>query len=109
MRVRTLTDDQRERARRSALTIRAAWTDYFRDHDFLLLPGSPFPALTKAGCTAENRSRILALTAPASIGGLPVLSVPVSLHAGLTTGLQIIVPEPHSPAIRWALDQAAAI
>ena len=64
-----------------------------------------FEALAKADCTPENRHRLLALAAPASLGGLPVLTVPVALPSGLTAGLQIIVPRSQSPAVDWVLDR----
>ena len=51
----------------------------------------------------ELRNRIIQLTAPASLGGQPVLSLPVPLPGGLTTGLQVIVPDHRSPVLRWAL------
>jgi amidase/aspartyl-tRNA(Asn)/glutamyl-tRNA(Gln) amidotransferase subunit A len=104
-RANSLTAAQRDSARRDSAAITATWAQYFQAHDFLILPASPCPALTKAECTAENRSRILALTAPASIGGFPVLTVPVALPSGLTTGLQIIVPTPQSPVVAWALER----
>ena len=69
----------------------------------VVLPASPMAALAKPEFTLENRGRILALTAPASIGGLPVLTVPVPLPSGLTTGLQIVVNSPVSPVVNWAL------
>jgi amidase/aspartyl-tRNA(Asn)/glutamyl-tRNA(Gln) amidotransferase subunit A len=51
------------------------------------------------------RSRILSLTVPASMGSLPVLTLPLALPdtGGLTTALQIVVPTIHSPAIRRVL------
>jgi len=104
-RVHGLTAAQRDTANHDAAAIRAAWNSYFEVYDFLVLPASPFAALTKADCTLPNRARILALTAPASIGGRPVLTVPVPLPSGLTTGLQIVVRDPASPALAWALDQ----
>jgi aspartyl-tRNA(Asn)/glutamyl-tRNA(Gln) amidotransferase subunit A len=87
---------------------RLLWTNYFLTFDFLVLPASPSAAFTKAECTAENRARILALTAPASIGGLPVLTLPVALPSGLTTGLQVVVNHPQSPVLNWALSQWGA-
>jgi amidase/aspartyl-tRNA(Asn)/glutamyl-tRNA(Gln) amidotransferase subunit A len=36
---------------------------------------------------------------------LPVLTVPVALPSGLSTGLQIIVNHPQSPVVNWALQQ----
>ncbi len=83
--------------------IKLMWTRFFLTFDFLILPATPFPALRKADCTLENRNRLLALTAPASLGGLPVLTLPVPLADGLSTGLQIVVNDPLSPVIPWAL------
>ena len=104
-RVHSTTEKQRESARQSTAAIKRMWRDCFRDNDFLVLPASPFAALTKAGCTPENRQRILTLTAPASIGGYPVLTIPVALPSGLTTGLQVVVRSADSPAIGWVLKQ----
>lgn len=88
--------------------IKLMWTRFFLTFDFLILPATPFPALRKADCTLENRNRLLALTAPASLGGLPVLTLPIPLSNGLSTGLQIIVSDPLSPVIPWALARCAA-
>lgn len=85
--------------------VRLLWAKVFLAYDFLVLPATPCGALTKAELTPANRTRLIALTAPASLGGLPVLTVPVSLPSGLTTGLQIVVPDPHSPAITRALSE----
>ncbi len=105
-RARTITaaDITRAQANRDAIT--AAWAALFRDYDFIVLPSSPCAAVTKAECTLEMRSRILGLTVPASMGSLPVLALPVPLPdtGGLTTGLQIVVPSIHSPAIRAVLE-----
>jgi aspartyl-tRNA(Asn)/glutamyl-tRNA(Gln) amidotransferase subunit A len=104
-RARTLTaaDGARAQANRDAIT--AAWAALFREYDYIVLPGSPCPAITKAECTLEMRSRILGLTVPASMGSLPALALPVPLPdtGGLTTALQVVVPTIHSPAIRHAL------
>ena len=104
-RAHNLTLAQLESAALGTTTLRLLWTKFFLTYDFLVMPASPSAALTKAECTLENRTRILALTAPASIGGLPVLTVPVPLPSGLTTGLQIIVNHVQSPVVSWALDQ----
>jgi aspartyl-tRNA(Asn)/glutamyl-tRNA(Gln) amidotransferase subunit A len=85
--------------------VRLAWTSYFLTFDFLILPAVHRPALTKAECTLPQRSRLLSLTAPASLGGLPVLTIPVPLADGLTCGLQIVVNNPQSPVLAWALSQ----
>jgi amidase/aspartyl-tRNA(Asn)/glutamyl-tRNA(Gln) amidotransferase subunit A len=75
------------------------------DFDFLILPATPSAAPRKADCTVELRRSIIKLTAPASLGGLPVLSIPVSLPSGLTGGLQIIVSAANSAVIPWILNR----
>jgi len=83
--------------------LRRFWDSFFADFDFLAMPATPFVALTKAECTQENRERMLALTVPASLGGLPVLTVPVGLASGLSGGVQIIVSDARSAVIEWVL------
>lgn len=104
-RARHWTDAERTAANLRLIVIRQWWTRLFLAADYLVVPATPFPALTKAECTQENRNRLLALTAPASLGGLPVLTVPVALPSGLTTGLQIIVNHPQSPVVNWVLEK----
>lgn len=94
-----------EQARTKLAAIHLLWTKFFLTYDFLVLPSTPFGALTKSECTLEYRNRLLALTTPASLGGLPVLSIPVALPSGLTSGLQIVVNSSVSPVLPWALDQ----
>jgi aspartyl-tRNA(Asn)/glutamyl-tRNA(Gln) amidotransferase subunit A len=104
-RFHSLTPREIEEARLRSVAIRLAWTSYLLTFDFLILPASPAAAFTKSECTPENRTRILTLTAPASIGGLPTLTLPVELPSGLTTGLQVIVNNPQSPVLNWALER----
>ncbi|MDR0901908.1 MAG: amidase, partial [Opitutaceae bacterium] len=101
---RNWTQTQLDAAHTKRAAIRELFRSYFRSYDFLVMPATPFPALTKSGCTLENRNRLLALNSPASLAGLPVLALPVALGGGLTAGLQFIVPDAASPAIRWALE-----
>ena len=93
------------RARATLTSIRSGWERYFAAHDFLVLPAVPGPAPRKADCTPELRHNILTLTAPASLGGLPVLSLPVALSGGLTAGLQVILPAADSPVVPWLLSR----
>jgi len=76
---------------------------YFLSHDFLVLPASPSAAPRHEDCASLDRTRILDLTAPASLAGLPVLSLPVRLGEGLHTGLQVILPQESSPVTPWLL------
>ena len=104
-RVHEFTPAQVASADATLAAVRLVWTSYFLTFDFLILPAVHRPALTKADCTLPQRSRLLSLTAPASLGGLPVLTVPVALAEGLTAGLQIVVNNPQSPVLPWALAQ----
>lgn len=93
------------RARERLAEVRSVFRDFFRAYDFLVLPAVPCAAPTKAEATPELRRNILTLTAPASLGGLPVLTIPVPLSSGLTAGLQIILPSADSPVVPWLLDR----
>ncbi len=104
-RVHTLTRTQTEDAQITLRKVRALWAKFFERFDFLVLPASPMAAPLRAECTAETRTRVLTLTAPASLGGCPTLTVPVPLTSGLTTGLQIIARDPGSPVFAWALEK----
>ena len=95
--------EQLVRAQENSRLIRETWRQFFARYDFLVMPCAPFPALRKAECTPEARRAILRLTAPASLGGLPVLTIPVPLPSGLTGGLQIIAKDAASPVFPWAL------
>lgn len=91
------------RARERVGEIRSVWRDFFRSYDYLVLPAVPCAAPTKAQSTIELRRNILTLTSPASLGGLPALSIPVPMSSGLTAGLQVIVPAIDSPVVPWLL------
>jgi aspartyl-tRNA(Asn)/glutamyl-tRNA(Gln) amidotransferase subunit A len=84
--------------------IRLTWTKFFLTYDYLVMPASPFPALAKADCTHANRLRMMNLTTPASLGALPVITIPVPLPSGMSTGLQVILNHPQSPVAPWVLD-----
>ncbi len=103
----TLTAAEIARAQANRDAIAAAWASLFSEYDYIVLPSTPCAAVTKAECTLETRNRILSCTVPASMGSLPVLALPVPLPGtgGLTTGLQVVVRDIHSPAIRHALAQ----
>lgn len=87
----------------SHAALRNAWEKFFQAWDYLAMPAAPFAALAKADCTPANRLRMLALTAPASLAGLPALTIPVPLPSGLSGGIQVVFPGPRSPAMAWVL------
>ncbi|MFC1529858.1 amidase [Gemmatimonadota bacterium] len=69
---------------------------FFGDYDFAVLPAVPFPAPTLDRLNGDDRNAVLTLTAPASLGTRPVLTVPVFLENGLSGGLQFIYRDPLS-------------
>jgi aspartyl-tRNA(Asn)/glutamyl-tRNA(Gln) amidotransferase subunit A len=103
-RARGISQAQVAAVRPSHEALRLAWTKFFLTYDFLVMPAVPFPALAKADCTPASRLRMLGLTAPASLGALPVLTLPVALPSGMSAGLQVIVNHPQSPVVSWALE-----
>lgn len=105
---RRWTEEELGRALVGQTAIRLLWTQFFLTYDYLVLPATPFASPLPEQRTVANRQRILALTTPASVGGLPVLTVPVPLPDGLSTGLQIIVNHPNSPVVDWVLQEAGA-
>lgn len=104
-RVHALTPEEIDRATVGRIGIELLWSSFFLNFDFLVLPASPSAAFTKAECTPANRKRILALTAPASLGGYSVLTLPVPLPSGLTTGIQVVINYSESPVLDWVLNR----
>lgn len=102
-RARTISQAQTAAVEPSQASLVRVWANYFQAHDFLVMPATPFAALAKADCTHANRLRMLGLTAPASLGGLPALTLPVPLKSGMSTGLQVVFNDPASPVVSWAL------
>jgi Asp-tRNA(Asn)/Glu-tRNA(Gln) amidotransferase A subunit family amidase len=99
---------QHDTAQGARSRVRRFWREFFTDHDFAVLPATPFPALPLTACTPDNRLRLLHLQAPASLAGLPVLTLPVTLPGNLSTGLQIIVNDARSPTLPWVLARGGA-
>lgn len=96
-----------EQACVSIAAVELMWAKLFLAYDFLVLPATPFGALPTAECNVANRERLLALTTPVSLAGLPVLTIPVPLPSGLTTGLQLVARDPRGPVFPWALWRCA--
>lgn len=82
---------------RAAEAVRARVTDAFRTvfrrHHFIALPATFGGAVRKADSDATHRRRLLALNAPASLAGLPLVVAPARLPNGLTAGVQFVFPD----------------
>jgi Asp-tRNA(Asn)/Glu-tRNA(Gln) amidotransferase A subunit family amidase len=69
--------------------------------DLLLAPASAMRVLKAGADHSATRPRLLRLTAPASLGGLPVLTLPW-LEGGLPgIGFQVMAPHGHDARL-WA-------
>ena len=81
------------------------FNNLFADYDFLLLPTAPTPAFGIGENTSDPVKMYLAdiMTVPASLAGIPALSVPAgTTESGLPIGAQIVGPM-RSDAIILAL------
>lgn len=77
-------------------------TPLFDQADFLLAPACAVTELRAGEDQSGTRPRLLRLTAPVSLAGLPVLTIPWFLPGGDHTGFQLIAP--HGADTRlWAL------
>ncbi len=83
---------QLDEAARTQEMVHSFFADVFADYDFVVLPVAPCPA-PPLGEATELREAHLRLTAPGSLGQLPILTLPYFLESGLSGGLQIIVPD----------------
>lgn len=70
-----------------------AWFDEaFTAADVLLLPVTPGPPPPVSALDDSYRTALLNYTAPASLAGLPALTLPLDLGDGQTTAVQMIYP-----------------
>ena len=81
----------------------AEWiAPFFREHEFLIVPAAPVTRLARGVDHRQTRPRLLRFTAPASLGGLPVLTVPWIRNGEPSGGFQLLAPR-GSDARLWAL------
>lgn len=91
------TDSDEAAARATMADVGALMRDAVSAAGFVVMPVSPVPALTKAQSDDAHRTRILRLNTPASLAGLPALTIPAPLAGGLSGGLQVIFDSLESP------------
>lgn len=66
------------------------FNDFFETYDFLVMPVSPTASVPLKDANSSLREMTLQLTTPASLSGLPALTVPVWLDEKRSIGLQFI-------------------
>lgn len=71
---------------------RASTYALFQSFDYLLLPCAPMSALIAGADHAHTRARILRYTAPISLAGLPVVTLPSPNPQNPAGGLQLVGP-----------------
>ena len=73
--------------------LKEALAQFFRKHDFLMLPASPYPLKPQAEAGARSREAFFRLAAPAALAALPAVTLPVPCGDGTTASIQIL-PHP---------------
>ena len=69
------------------------FNNFFETYDFLVMPICPTPSVPLKDANSDLREMTLQLTTPASLSGLPALTVPVWLDKKRSIGLQFIFKE----------------
>ena len=101
---RNWTEVQYESALKQQKDIKNLFEGLFENYDYVALPAVHQFAPTASELTSELRDGLLALTSPASLAGLPVLTVPVWSERGLSGGIQIIMPDCNPDRINTLLE-----
>lgn len=74
--------------------IRSAFTEFFDDYDFLILPISPISSPEKSVWNDSLEQQILQLNAPTSLAFLPAIILPFACPEGRHSAAQVII-NPH--------------
>ena len=87
------------KAQRLRRLIRQDFLDAFTDVDLILAPATPSTAFEKGALSAPDETKDPTAmyeqdvyTVPASLAGLPALSIPCGITGGLPVGMQLIAP-----------------
>ncbi|QTN33549.1 amidase [Akkermansiaceae bacterium] len=104
------TGDERRRAEETAAVWSSCLEGWIGRHGFLVLPTVPGSAPPlRQGMGDQDRETVLAYTAPASLAGHPVLSVPFEMSGGFPSAVQVILPRSLDRALDVALVVMARI
>ena len=93
-RIQAGVDCKASKADESAQTqesIRSAFTEFFDDYDYLILPISPVATPEKSAWSEQLEEEILQLIAPASLAFLPAIILPFDCPEGRYSAAQVII------------------
>lgn len=91
-----------QKAQKARTLLVQAYSALFEKHDYLMTPVAPAPAFKLGENTEDPVAMYLAdiMTVPASLAGLPAISVPAgNTPSGLPIGVQIIAQRKHDAGI----------
>lgn len=97
-------EEQRHQADLKRQAILAHFEKLFETYDYVALPAVHQFAPYAMELTPELRDGLLALTSPASLAGLPAITVPVFDERRLSGGIQIVMPDMKLSRIRRILE-----
>ncbi len=90
LRARKWTQDDITKAKQYKTEITNWFNNFFESYDFLVMPISPTASVPLKNINSDLREMTLQLTTPASLVGLPALTVPIWLDKKRSIGLQFI-------------------
>ena len=96
--------EQRHQADLKRQRILAHFETLFATYDYVALPAVHQFAPYAMELTPELRDGLLALTSPASLAGLPAITIPVFDERRLSGGIQIVMPDLKLSRIRCILE-----
>lgn len=89
---RRVTEPQVREAETTLHELRIAFSALFRQYDAMILPVLPSLGFGEKDLGDELRGHLLTLNTPASLLGLPAISLPLFAPDGRSAGLQILFP-----------------
>lgn len=107
LRAKDWTDEDVSEADETLASTREWFAGFFESHDFLAMPICHGPSVPVSEAKPELRERTLQLTTPASLAGLPALSIPVAIGSGRSVGIQFIFKDV-APEVPLAILQRCA-
>ncbi len=88
----SISSSERSQLHQRLATFQASTHALFEPFDYLLVPCAPVTSLAAGADHSETRARILRYTAPISLAGLPVVTLPMLAAGRPAGGMQLVGP-----------------